>query len=194
MRNHPATLDFAFSHLWIARFALLICLHSGLRSVAQTTTPPATKAVEPSIGQGAYNYLYQAGLTCGTGASTSRTGTVPTVLCGGLFTITPFFEIEAGVIGPQSTASLVSGYISTNAWVPLQTLKDSPDKSGLLFAAGGYTRMFETGHALDYGIGYAHPLDPTHSIRFEARDYWVFSNPRQHNVVFRIVWLVGLPD
>jgi hypothetical protein len=54
--------------------------------------------------------------------------------------------------------------------------------------------MFETGHALDYGLAYAHTIDETHSIQFEVRDYWAFSNPNQHNVVFRVVWLVGIPD
>jgi hypothetical protein len=54
--------------------------------------------------------------------------------------------------------------------------------------------MFETGHAVDYGLGYAHPVDSAHSVQFEVRDYWAFSNPSQHNVVFRVVWLLGLPD
>jgi hypothetical protein len=54
--------------------------------------------------------------------------------------------------------------------------------------------MFETGHALDYGVGYAYPIDGSHSIRLDARDYWTFTNPTQHNVLLRVVWLVGIPD
>jgi hypothetical protein len=65
---------------------------------------------------------------------------------------------------------------------------------GVPLIVGGYTRMFETGHALDYGVAFAKTVDSTHSIQFEARDYWAFANPNQHNVVFRVVWLVGLPD
>ncbi|MGB7546683.1 MAG: hypothetical protein WBM14_02960 [Terracidiphilus sp.] len=54
--------------------------------------------------------------------------------------------------------------------------------------------MFETGHALDYGVAFAKPIDSSHSIQFEVRDYWTFANPSQHNVVCRLVWLVGSPD
>jgi hypothetical protein len=31
-------------------------------------------------------------------------------------------------------------------------------------------------------------------VQFEARDYWTLEHPDQHNVVFRVVWMVGLPD
>ncbi len=59
---------------------------------------------------------------------------------------------------------------------------------------GGYTRMFETGHAVNYGIAFAHALDHSDYVQFEVRDYWAFSNPDQHNVVFRVVWLFGIVD
>lgn len=175
---------------------LLVATLIGLTvaATAQPTAPVPADRTPPPVGQGAYNYFSQAGLTCGAGASTSQIATKPTVQCGALLTMTPFFEVEAGVMGPQSSASYVSGYLSTNLWIPLRQLQDSPKARGLPFAVGGYTRLFETGHALDYGVGYAHPVDESHSIRFEARDYWTFSNPRQHNVVFRVVWLIGLPD
>ncbi len=97
-------------------------------------------------------------------------------------------------MGPQANQSAVSGYLSANAWTPLGSIPLSRNRAALPLAIGGYTRMFETGHALDYGLGYAYPLDESHSIRFEARDYWAFSNPSQHNIVFRVAWLVGLPD
>jgi hypothetical protein len=54
--------------------------------------------------------------------------------------------------------------------------------------------MFETGQALDYGLAFAHPIDRSHSIQFEVRDYCAFSNPIQHNVMFRIAWLTGIDD
>jgi hypothetical protein len=160
---------------------------------AQTAASTVPKTQLP-VGQGAYNWLYQAGLTCGAGVSTSQAAIKPTVQCGGLLTMTPFFEFEVGAMGPQASQSQVSGYLSTNLWIPLRGLRDSPKTRAIPFLSGGYTRMFETGHALDYGAGYAYPLDHDQSIRFEARDYWTFSNPRQHNVIFRVVWLVGLPD
>jgi hypothetical protein len=58
--------------------------------------------------------------------------------------------------------------------------------------------MFETGHAVNYGIAWSHTVAPgkhqDKSIQFELRDYLAFANPAQHNVVFRVSWLFGLPD
>jgi hypothetical protein len=54
--------------------------------------------------------------------------------------------------------------------------------------------MFETGNALDIGAGYAHHVDANHSIQYEVRDVVALTNPQQHNVVFRVSWLTGLPD
>lgn len=67
-------------------------------------------------------------------------------------------------------------------------------KNVLPMIVGGYTRMFETGNALDYGLACANPLDSSHSIQFEVRNYWANANPAQHNIVFRVLWLVGIPD
>jgi len=78
-----------------------------------------------------------------------------------------------------------------DALIPFKQLGN---KYGVPLVVGGYTRMFETGHALDYGVAFAKPIDRSHSIQFEVRDYWAFANPNQHNIVFRVVWLVGLPD
>jgi hypothetical protein len=142
---------------------------------------------------GAYDWFGRAELVCGAGASNSSVATKRTVQCGGTFS-GPFFDLETGVMGPQANQSAVSGYLSTSLWFPLISPKDLGNPHGVPLAVGGYTRMFETGHALDYGLAYAHPVDSSHSIQFEVRDYWAFSNPSQHNVVFRVVWLVGLSD
>lgn len=159
---------------------------------AQTQGPtPAKPAPEPT-GAGAYNWFARAGLTCGGGASESTATMKPTVQCGGIAGIMPFLDLEVGVMGPQADRSPVSGYLSTNAVIPLM----SPEKTkrALPLFVGGYTRMFETGNALDYGLAFAHPLDSLHSLQFEVRGYWANANPAQHNIVFRVVWFVGLPD
>jgi hypothetical protein len=170
-----------------------IALLTGTACAQELPEAPA-KSAAPSHGIGAYNYLYRAGLTCGAGASTSAVATKPTVQCGGLFAILPVFELETGLMGPQANRSLVSGYLSTNFVAPLASPSLVNKMHGVPLVVGGYTRMFETGHALDYGLAYAHTIDDMHSIQFEVRDYWAFANPNQHNVVFRVVWLVGLPD
>jgi hypothetical protein len=178
---------------FISRRALFFWISLLIRVAgAQTQAVPATTATPPR-GGGAYDWFGRAGLVCGAGASNSPVSTKPTVQCGGIFG-GPFFDLEVGVMGPQANQSAVSGYLSTNLWIPFRPFHPTGDDHGGPLLVGGYTRMFETGHALDYGLAYAYPIDSAHSVQFEARNYWAFSNPSQHNVVFRVVWLVGLPD
>jgi len=158
----------------------------------QTQASPPAKPAPGSAGHGAYDWFYRAGVTCGAGASESSTSVKPTVQCGGIITFLPIFNLEAGVMGPQPNRSSVSGYLSTDLVLPL--IPPSKAKRGLPLFTGGYTRMFEAGNALDYGLAFARPVDSSHSIQFEVRDYWVNANPNQHNVVFRVVWLIGVPD
>jgi hypothetical protein len=173
-------------------FVFGIGLLAGIAGAQTQPAIPAKAATSPMSG-GAYNWFGRTGLVCGAGASNSSVATKPTVQCGGLFS-GPFFDFETGVMGPQANQSAVSGYLSTNLSIPLIPLQRLGNEHGVPLVMGGYTRMFETGHAVDYGVAYAHPIDSSHSIQFEVRDYWAFSNPSQHNVVFRIAWLVGLPD
>lgn len=95
-------------------------------------------------------------------------------------------------MGPQANRSDVSGYVSADVDIPLSRL----DRKYAPMALVGYTRMFETGHALDYGVAIAmprwrKPSDPTDSMRIELRDYWTFANPSQHNVMLRVGWMIG---
>jgi hypothetical protein len=159
---------------------------------AQTQGPAPAKPVPEPTGAGAYNWFIRAGYTCGTGASQSTVALKPTLQCDGIVGIMPFLDLEAGVMGPQANRSQVSDYFSTNAVIPLMPPEKA--KQALPLVVDGYTRMFETGNALDYGLAFAHPLDASHSLQFEVRNYWANANPAQHNIVFRVVWLVGVPD
>jgi len=64
----------------------------------------------------------------------------------------------------------------------------------LPFASTGYTRLFGTGHAINFGGGLDYRVNQNHAIRFEIRDYYAFAQPAQHNVGFRIGWIVYLAD
>ena len=164
-------------------------------TVAAQSAAPAQAVTKQPEHLGAYSdWFVRAGLTCGSGASYSAGAAKPTAQCGAIAGIMPFFDLEAGVMGPQVKQSKVSGYLSTNFLAPLIPRRYLGNRHGVPLVVGGYTRMFETGHALDYGVAFAKPIDRQRSIQFEARDYWTFSNPHQHNVVFRVVWVIGLPD
>lgn len=142
------------------------------------------------------SFLLNAGVLCGSGASTSPAGTVPTAGCGAGITFLPlplFFEV--GVMGPQANRSKVSSYLSVDARIPLA----GASARALPMLLAGYSRLFETGHALDYGVALAlpipgHPEDSTRSLRLELRDYYTFANPAQHNVMLRVGWMSVVTD
>ena len=95
--------------------------------------------------------------------------------------------IEVGIMAPQANRSYFSGYISLDSSIPLT----QSSSKYLPMAIVGYSRFFETGHALDYGLALALPRfnkhrDDSKSLRIELRDYWTFANPTQHNVMLRV--------
>jgi hypothetical protein len=158
-----------------------------------TTRPLPTHAYQPKPSD---TYFYNAGGFCGIGASTSPAATKPTAGCGAGLTVVPFpFFFEVGVMAPQANRSYLTGYISVDQSIPFAR----PTTKYLPMAIVGYSRLFETGHAFDYGIALALPRfgkqkDNSKSLRIELRDYWTFANPQQHNVMLRIGWMVEVHD
>jgi hypothetical protein len=166
-------------------------------SSSSQTTPPlpeAPKAQPTSHGGPSYSYINNAGVFCGIGASISPTSTKPTTGCGAGITMLPFpIFIEVGVLAPQANRSYLTGYISVDGRIPLAPTKYQPQ------ALVGYSRLFETGHAFDYGLALALPRftkqsDDSNSLRIELRDYWTFANPTQHNVMLRVGWMSAVSD
>ncbi len=168
----------------------------------QLTVPASTRTSSPAITHADRssvigNYAYYGAIFCGMGASTSEVQTVPAAVCGAgiSFPIAPLF-LEFGVMGPQANRSYVSGYLSADARLPVARSRAGYAPLVII----GYSRLFETGHALDYGVGLETPRfgrakrDNSKALLLELRDYWTFANPSQHNVMLRIGWLVGIPD
>jgi hypothetical protein len=176
----------------IAALLLSVCPLINNRIDAQTTNP-SKSVVKQSLG--AYSYLYRTNLSCGTGASTSDLATKPTVGCGAGISLLGFMVTEIGVMGPQAHHSNVSGYLSQDVVLPVapsSTLSNALHGAPLVIA--GYTRMFETGHAVNFGVGFERHIDESHSLQFEILDYLAFANPQQHNVMLRVGWVTGIPD
>ena len=175
--------------LLIALLAQLLCFHP---SAAQTILPQAPAPALEIPPQA--SYLSHAGVLCAVGAATSSAATKPTVGCGAglsLFEV-PLF-VEVGVMGPQANRSPVSGYISLDWHVPLVSLRFRVQPQVLF----GYSRLFETGHAADFGLALAMPRPSHHdgsSLRVELRDYATFSNPTQHLVVLRLGLMTPVHD
>jgi len=174
---------------------MLFALASTALPAQQSPLPNAPQPTGSSAPLQAYEGIV-LGAFCGTGASTSNSATKPTLGCGvggDLLLIPVFFEI--GVMAPQANRSYLTGYLSIDAKVPIGPVSHK----WLPVLIGGYSRLFETGHALDYGVALAIPRvvpgDPeARSLQFELRDYCTFANPTQHNVMLRIGWLLGASD
>ncbi len=64
----------------------------------------------------------------------------------------------------------------------------------LPFATAGYTRLFGTGNAVNFGGGFDYRLSQTRAIRVEVRDYYSFSTPAQHNIGLRIGFVFYIWD
>jgi hypothetical protein len=59
------------------------------------------------------------------------------------------------------------------------------------FATGGYSRLFGTGNALNFGGGINFYIkDRMRALRFEVLDYWHISGAKEHNVVLRMGRLI----
>ena len=156
-------------------------------SQAQATPPPsAPPATTPYLRESFYPY---AGVFCGLGATTSSVATKPTTGCGVGFTLVPLpIYTEVGIMGPQANRSYLSGYVSVDTSIPLA----KTTSTYLPVVLFGYSRLFETGHALDYGVALVLPKPASlknvygDNLRVELRDYWTFANPNQHNVMLRL--------
>lgn len=168
------------------------------QSQSSSSSPPEAPVPHPVASKPYPNetYLYHVGAFCGLGASHSQVSTTPTAGCGVGFTFVPLpLFVEVGVMGPQANRSYVSAYISVDGSIPLART----NLPYLPMAIVGYSRLFETGHAFDYGLALAMPRpgakkDRSKSLRIELRDYWTFANPNQHNVMLRVGWTVEETD
>lgn len=117
------------------------------------------------------------------------------------------FSFETGYLGPWSKPHIGSAFVSVDymaAW------NLGPSGSGrttngsrywsdrgwklLPFASAGYTRLFGTGNAVNFGGGFDYRLSNMRAIRVEVRDYYSPSAPAQHNVALRVGLVIYLSD
>jgi putative flippase GtrA len=125
-----------------------------------------------SVGGNSTGATFTAGVTIGQ--YFART-------LGNGITASPQFEL--GIIGP-----LPGGYpLDGLAEFDLMFANKLPRRSVYPFLTGGYTRMFATGNAVNFGLGVDFGKDEYNRItRIELRDYYLFTGPQQHVVGLRI--------
>lgn len=112
----------------------------------------------------------------------------------------PFgFLVEGGYAGPMTRVSGGAGILSANYLAPIDLRGAHANLNiarGLVlpFLTGGYTRLFGTGNAVNFGAGADLSMGRTSAIRFEVRDYLRLSGPKQHDVALRVGIVVFLAD
>lgn len=108
----------------------------------------------------------------------------------------PMFPVgylfEGGYIGPANSFSAGSAILSLN-YLGKFNLCDRPDPGVMIFLTGGYTRLFGTGNAINFGGGLEFKITSLTGIRIELRDYR-HSGPAEHNFGIRIALVRALAD
>ena len=148
----------------------------------------------------------------GAGAATSQQNSRGEFQAGASFDEAPpgswgGFSFEGGYLGPWSRLRAGSAFTSVDymaAWAfgPKATGRTRTGQAYwcdrgwrlLPFASAGYTRLFGTGNAVNFGGGFDYRLSNTRAIRAEVRDYYSFETPRQHNVALRVGLVIYLSD
>ncbi len=129
----------------------------------------------------------------GSAVSVGGTNTQPTFTSGitfGQYAAKPFShsiaaapQFELGVIGPLPGGYPLDGLASFN----VQLATKAPNRDLFPFLTIGYTRMFVTGNAVNFGLGMdfgKHGYNRL--IRVELRDYFLFTGPQQHVIGLRV--------
>jgi len=163
---------------------------------ASSTRTSAVKDVRSGNDVFGYANVF-AGPAFATGGSTQKLAGTAGVTLGlfqaksrkwGFGTI-PVFEL--GIIGPIPAGRSLDGLFSANG-VFTTTV---PHHEAFPFFTAGYTRVFATGHAINFGTGI--DLGNRKSdrlIRIEFRDYYLFTSPQQNIVELRMAFGSAFSD
>jgi hypothetical protein len=98
------------------------------------------------------------------------------------------YLIEGGYVGPVNSFAAGSAILSLN-YLGRFKFSDDRDSKVTAFLTGGYTRMFGSGNAVNFGGGWDFNIGETTGIRLEVRDYRRTGGPAEHNFAVRIALL-----
>jgi hypothetical protein len=135
-------------------------------------------------------------LTCGGGATTAGGATGGTFTCGVSAPLVPYTVTELGVFGlEQANGRSAAGYFSQDLKLAvgsrsrlIQAHHETP------FVSAGYTRLWDTGNAVNFGGGFVRSLPGRRAWQLEARDYLAFTAPQQQNIKLRVGYVFGGRD
>jgi hypothetical protein len=139
----------------------------------------------------------------GGGVLNSETQTGGALQFGAAFGVSPpntffGFDLETGYVAAVAKGSQRSAVFSANyrpSWVLSRLRCTFASPCPVVFATAGYSRLFETGNALDFGGGMDYYFAKNaRALRIEARDYMTWQAPKQRNVALRIGLVFVLAD
>jgi hypothetical protein len=100
------------------------------------------------------------------------------------------FIFEFGYAGPVNDLGNGAALISTNYIAEWAVSRHKPLTA---FTTAGYTRLFGTGNAFNFGVGInLHINNQRNAIRFEVRDYYKIVGLKEHSVAFRMGYSVDI--
>jgi hypothetical protein len=102
------------------------------------------------------------------------------------------YLLEGGYIGPVSSFSAGSALLSLN-YLAKFNFSEKIEPRVTPFITGGYTRLFGTGNAINFGGGLDLRIAARTGLRFEVRDYRQ-TGTAEHNFAIRIALLKILAD
>lgn len=103
------------------------------------------------------------------------------------------FLLEGGYVAPWNKFSAGSAIFSANYLASFDPSGKSSPKF-LPFVTAGYTRLFGTGNAINFGGGVDFLVGHSTALRVEARDYLRLGGPSEHNVGLRIALVKYIRD
>lgn len=167
---------------------LPVFLMSGAMAHAQSGRAPLDSYSQGLGTDCAYENVF-------AGPTISAGGNIPTPTFTGGVTFGQYFartlgkgitaspQFELGFVGPLPGGHPVDGLASFD----LMFANKVPRRSLYPFLTGGYTRMFVTGNAVNFGLGLDFGKDEYKEVvRIELRDYYLFTGPQQHVIGLRI--------
>jgi hypothetical protein len=184
-----------FSNRIAARKIAIFCAIALAITLALAAAPEssAQSANDPSLVN--YPQFVPFG---GAGASLSHGHSRCAMQLGASFAVAPTNSwqdllLEGGYIGPWANLKTGSALFSANY---LTRRKINSNEKFIPFFTAGYSRLFDTGNAINFGGGVDCQLNRTNALRIEARDYYAFTEPRRQDVARRIGYVIylDLPD
>jgi len=171
--------------------SFIVCLFLTFGAIAQTPPPaaPSTTTIldDPGWDYDTFGYVnvFAGPLVATGGGATKLAGTAGITV--GEYQVRPLGkavpEIELGIIGPIPRGHDIDGLASFN----LHFATAVPHHNLIPFVTGGLSRIFVSGNALNFGIGFEHSVRESDTVlRFELRDYYLSTGPQQHLIALRV--------